>query len=167
MSYAEAFNYGFLGTSATEVFRAYRHCNIGKIIVCNTGSTSATFDLYHVPKDNTTGSEFALFKSNSIRKNQTIVISDESYLVGLKTGDTLTALSSVADAITMTIYKSLSNPEYDTQVSSIMREADTRLGNANNALRQFGLRGRSFSFGNQYRNNDAQASLYDRQGMSY
>jgi len=166
MPYASAYNYGFLNTAARDVFVAYSFCSIAKIAICNTSSTNATFDLYQVPKDKSTSNIYALFKGQSIRKNQTIMLGDEIQLATLRPGDRLTALASAADSVTMTIYKALANPDYEQQV----RMNHDRLQSVARILRRskqsVGLQGRSMSVGNET-DFGIEAPMVDRYGVNY
>ena len=92
---------GRLTAALQEVYRAERSSVVTGIYVVNTDTSVRTFDLQHVPADESTSLDHSLFYNNQIRAKTTQIIDTPIFL---ETGDTIHALASVTNVVALTLY---------------------------------------------------------------
>tara|TARA_Y100000004_G_C8842698_1_gene381213 strand:- start:280 stop:531 length:252 start_codon:yes stop_codon:yes gene_type:complete len=71
------------------------------MILCNTDTSNRTFQIQHVPADGDASDDHALFHDTQIRSKVTQIIDTPIFM---ETGDSITALASVADKVAMQLY---------------------------------------------------------------
>ena len=80
---------GRLLTTSQTIHRAEREVVVVSMILCNTDTSNRTFQIQHVPADGDASDDHALFHDTPIF---------------METGDSITALASVADKVAMQLY---------------------------------------------------------------
>ncbi len=92
---------GRLAASLEEIFRADRESVVTAIVVCNTSSSNRTFEIQHVPADESASDDHCLFHDSIIRANVTTIIDTPVFL---SPGDAIFAGASAAAAVAFSIY---------------------------------------------------------------
>ena len=99
---AYRYNHGYLKTADRMILRAeYEVLVVTKIVFCNTGSGNRTFDLQHVPADESPDDQHKLFNESAINSKTTQIIDSPFFMLP---GDEMHALASIDDEVTMTFY---------------------------------------------------------------
>jgi hypothetical protein len=84
---------------------SHNRTEIRKIVVCNTGSVSRTFRLFHDEDGTTYNETTALFWDIPIATGETVTITDEYWMDGAAAGN-FAVRSSAANDLTFTLYGS-------------------------------------------------------------
>lgn len=95
-------------TSAHKLYTAILDTGVIRVVVCNTSNAAATFALYHTSGGATPDETHALFWKKSVAAGESFVTDEPPFCV-LEEGDELHAQSSVASALTFTIYGDVSH----------------------------------------------------------
>jgi len=88
-------------TNTETLFTATKKIVVKSIRICNTTAGDVTFRLHNVTNTETSSANNAIYFDTNLPANHTI--GDDVYMV-LDTGDFITIQSSVAGAITFTVY---------------------------------------------------------------
>lgn len=96
------YNHGFLKTTDDEILRCLdAPLVVRSLWVCNTGGSQQTFDLEHVPADESISTQHSLYYNNRIGSKVTTVSDTPIFLLP---GDVIAGRASVANEITITFY---------------------------------------------------------------
>ncbi len=100
---------GRLTADLTPILIASRRTVVKTLIVCNTDTSNQTYNLLHVPADESSADDHALFFNTAIKSKTTQAVDTYIYL---NVGDRIEALASVAGKIAMSLY----SIDYDSYV---------------------------------------------------
>lgn len=92
---------GRLLTTFQPILRADSQIVVVAMMLCNTDTSNRTFQIQHVPADDDTSDDHALFHDTQIRSKVTQIIETPIFM---EAGDSIQALASVTDKIAMNIY---------------------------------------------------------------
>ena len=95
------YNNGMLGTAPTPLLVADRALVVTSLIVCNTSGGNLTYDLRHVPADQTASDDHAIYHLQTIRTNVTAITETPLFL---QPGDSLEAYASAGNAVATHLY---------------------------------------------------------------
>lgn len=93
-------------TAAATAFTALMRTEVKKIVVCNTSGGNADYSIFHDDDGTTFNQTTALFYTKTLATKSTDVINAEDFASGVSiaTGGAIGVQSSVADALTFTLY---------------------------------------------------------------
>ena len=103
---------GRLTADLTPILIATRRTVVKTLIVCNTDTANQTYDVLHVPADESSADDHALFFNTAIKSKHTQVVDTYIYL---NVGDRIEALASTAAKISMSLY----SIDYDSYVQGV------------------------------------------------
>ena len=92
---------GRVGTTLQTLVTADRSLVVTAIIACNTATSTRTFDLRHVPADETATDDHSIYHLYTIRNDSTLL---HEVPLFLQAGDSLQAYASAADSVTVHVY---------------------------------------------------------------
>ena len=81
---------------------------VHSIWLTNTHASNTTYTIRHVPKGQTSGSDFDLASGVEITTNQNVIY-DSSTKIYLQPGDKLTAFAGNSERVSMFVYGNISN----------------------------------------------------------
>jgi len=98
---AHRFSNGFLTASISEVFRADKEMVVTAFVICNTSGSNRTYEIQHVPADESASDEHCLYHSQQVRTgiNQTVETA-----IYLNPGDSIHAAASVGGDVAFSAY---------------------------------------------------------------
>lgn len=94
------YNHGYLETVEQTIYHG-GDVEVVSIFVCNTSGSNTTYSLFHVPKDEDSSNEYALFFENVVRSKETEVI---EVPIHVSPGERLTAKAGASNAVILTMY---------------------------------------------------------------
>ncbi len=92
---------GRLTVDSTAIFIAKRASVVQTIVVCNTDSSNRTYSIQHVPADESSSDDHALFSGTILRSETTQVLDSIIYM---DVGDRIEASASVAAKVALSLY---------------------------------------------------------------